>query len=146
MDRPVGESSLLCESKLGWSNNNNWRFQHRPSLARQSKYQTYLSLLEWFNLHQIVSKKTRITSTRRTLVDHIIVSHKDIVRDTDMLHCPMISDHDGPYALLNVRLKKYQPRFKYIRDERQFSTEIFLKDAEQTQFEMKNWVRLIPYF
>ena len=53
-----------------------------------------------------------------------------------MLLCPTISDHDGPYALLNVRLKKYEPRFKYIRDERQFNEAKFIKDLKQVPFNL----------
>ena len=62
----------------------------------------YLNLLQQYNLYQIVSKSTRITTKYCTLIDHIIVSHKDLVKHTDVLPCSTINDHDGPYALLNV--------------------------------------------
>ena len=105
-----------------------------PPEAADSK--KYLSILEQYNLHQIVSKPTRTTITSSTLIDHIIVSQKDLVKHTDMLPCPTISDHDGPCALLNARLKKYEPRFKYIRDERQFNEAKFLKDLKQVPFNL----------
>ena len=96
----------------------------------------YLGLLEQYNMHQIVSKPTRTASTSSTLIDHIIVSHKDLVKHTDMLPCPTISDHNGPHTFLNVRLKKYEPYLEYIRDERKFNEEIFLKDLEQVPFSL----------
>ena len=34
----------------------------------------------------------------------------------DVLPCCEISDHDGPYIGIKVRMKQYQPRFKYICD------------------------------
>ena len=68
----------------------------------------YCDILEQFNLTQIVNKPTRTTLNRASLFDHITFSDPAICKHTDVLPCPHISDHDGPYAILNVGV----PRFR----------------------------------
>ena len=48
---------------------------------------------------------------------------------TGVLPCPTISDHDAPYACINVRITRFEPRFKIIRNERQFVENAFLEDV-----------------
>ena len=40
----------------------------------------------------------------------------------------MISDHDAPYACLNVRVNRFVPRYKYIRHEKNFDQNAFTRD------------------
>ena len=61
-----------------------------------------------------------------------------MAKHTDVLPCSAISDGDAPYDLLNVRLNKNEPRFKYMRDERQFSEQELMKELEQAPF-------ILPY-
>ena len=75
-------------------------------------------MLQQFNLKQIVRQPTRTTSLTATLIDHIIVSDESLVQYTDVLPCELVSDHDAPYVVLNVRKPPFQPRFKYIRNEK----------------------------
>ena len=44
----------------------------------------------------------------------------------DVLPCPLISDHDAPYACINARFTRFVPRYKYIRNERDFDENAFL--------------------
>ena len=37
---------------------------------------------------------------------------------SDVLHTDEISDHDMPYANLNVKKEWYEQRYKYIRSEK----------------------------
>ena len=43
--------------------------------------------------------------------------------------CSTISDHVTPYAILNVRQPRYEPKFQYVRDRRSFDKSLFLEDA-----------------
>ena len=67
----------------------------------------YCDTLEQFNLTQIENKSTRTTLNRTSLIDHIILSAPTICKHTDVLPCPHIRDHDGPYAILNVRAPRF---------------------------------------
>ena len=96
----------------------------------------YCDILEQFNLTQIVNKPTRITLNRASLIDHIILSDPAICKHTDVLPCPHISDHDGPYAILNVRVPRFQPRLKYIRDEKHLNIEQYVSDINDLPFSL----------
>jgi exonuclease III len=93
-----------------------------------SNTKQYNDILQSFNLHQHVNKPTRITSSSRSLIDHIISSHPNRITHTDVLPCSIASDHDGSYACINIRVERFRPRYKYIRYEKQFDQEAFLKD------------------
>ena len=69
----------------------------------------YTGILLSFNLTQHVSKPTRVTSTSRTLIDHLISKDPQKISHTDVLPCSSISDHGAVYATVNVRVKKYLP-------------------------------------
>lgn len=86
-------------------------------------------MLESLNLHQHVEQPTRITANSKTLIDHIISNIPSRVTHTGVLPCPTISDHDAPYACINVRITRFEPRFKIIRNERQFEENAFLEDV-----------------
>ena len=87
-----------------------------------------LELLDAVNLKQIVSKATRITRRSEMLLDHIITNLPQQVTHIDVIHSLMISDHDVPYACLNVNINRFVPRYKYIRHEKSFDQNTFTKD------------------
>lgn len=86
-------------------------------------------MLESFNLYQHVTRPTRSKQPLRssTLIDHII-SNTYIA-----MYYHSISDHDGPYASINIRVSRFQPRFKMLRNERQFKETDF-KDLNTLPF------------
>ncbi|KAL9979131.1 hypothetical protein ACROYT_G016745 [Oculina patagonica] len=88
----------------------------------------YAGLLSTFNLTQHVQKPTRITPHSETLIDHIVSSDSKRVTHVDVLPCSNVSDHDAPYACLNIRVDRFVPRFKMIRNERGFKEEEFVRD------------------
>ena len=92
--------------------------------------------MEQFNLTQIVNKPTRTTLNRASLIDHIILSDPTICKHTDVLLCPHISDHDDPYALLNVRVPQFHPRLKYIHDEKHLNIEQYVSDINDLPFSL----------
>ena len=95
----------------------------------QPQVKQYIDMLESLNLHQHVEQPTRITANSKTLIDHIISNIPSRVTHTGVLPCPTISDHDAPYACINVRITRFEPRFKIIRNERQFVENAFLEDV-----------------
>ena len=92
--------------------------------------------MEQFNLTQIVNKRTRTTLNRALLIDHIILSDPTICKHTDVLLCPHISDHDDPYATLNVRVPRFHPRLKYIHDEKHLNIEQYVSDINDLPFSL----------
>lgn len=88
----------------------------------------YTGTLQSFNLTQHVSKPTRVTPTSRTLIDHLISNDPQKISHTDVLPCPSISDHDAVYATVNVRVKNYLPRHKFIRNMKNFEENAYQQD------------------
>ena len=104
-------------------------FQPNAELTKQ-----YLDPLEMFNLSQHVKEATRTTPISRTLIDHIISNNPKRETHTGVLPCSNISDHDGPYACLNIHADRFVPRFKILRSERNFAIERYIRDFEQPPF------------
>ena len=101
-----------------------------------TKCRKYLNMIDQFNLTQMVKTPTRITQNTSSLIDHILISHPSLIKYTDVLPCHGISDHDGPYALINVRVPRYEPRYKLIRDEKSFGHQSFVRDVSQLPFSL----------
>lgn len=87
-------------------------FKHNCDITIQ-----YKDILESHHLTQVVKKATRHGST---LIDHFTSNIPSKIKLCDVLPCCEISDHDGPYIALNARIERYQPRYKYIRDNNKF--------------------------
>ncbi|CAB4006181.1 Hypothetical predicted protein [Paramuricea clavata] len=100
----------------------------RPDKADTKKYN---DVLESMNLDQLVTKPTRTTPHSATLIDHVITNMKQQVSHCDVLPSPFISDHDAPYFCLNVRVPRFVPRFKMIRNERNFNIDSFTKSFNE---------------
>ena len=103
---------------------------HKPNTRR------YIELLQSFNLDQMVTKATRTTNSSATLIDHIITNLPNNVTHIDLMPCPLISDHDGPYVTINVRVARYAPRYKYLRNEKHFTKSAFVEDFSKLPFQL----------
>ena len=97
----------------------------RPSDHLTKRYQ---GILDMFELTQIVKRPTRVTRTSKTLIDHFITNHPQKVTNTGIIPCSIVSDHDAIYACVNVRLPRFQPPYKFIRDIRNFKEDVFKED------------------
>ena len=99
----------------------------RPSDHLTNRYQ---GILDMFELTQIVKRPTRVTRTSKTLIDHFITNHPQKVTNTGIIPipCSIESDHDAIYACVNVRLPRFQPRYKFIRDMRNFKEDMLRDD------------------
>ena len=89
----------------------------------------YMDTLTQHNLHQVITKPTRVTPNSSTLIDHILITDPKLVTHSDVLPCGSISDHDAVYIILNVRKPRFTPRFKYIRNEKNFDKIAFINDV-----------------
>ncbi|CAB4000880.1 Hypothetical predicted protein [Paramuricea clavata] len=98
----------------------------------------YLDMLLSLNLHQHVGKPTRTTNRSSTRIDHIISNTPERTAFTDVLPCPLLSDHDAVYACISIKVTRFQPRYKCIRDERHFDESIFREDFSKLPFSIIN--------
>ena len=103
----------------------------RPNKPITSQYQDILSSL---NLHQHVSKPTRTTDKTSTLIDHIISNLPERNPHTDVLPCPLVSDHDAVYATINIKVTRFQIRHKFIRNLKNFDESSFIEDFKTLPF------------
>ena len=87
----------------------------------------YSNTLDIFGLEQIVTKPTR---TSRTLIDHIITNYPMRTSATYVIPTSIVSDHDAPFACINVRANRYQLRYKYIRNMKTFDEQEFITDLD----------------
>ena len=75
-----------------------------------------------------MTKPTRLTRTSKTLINHIVINNRRCITATDVIPECSISDHEGIFACVNVRVPRYQPRYKWIRLEKNLNAEEFVKD------------------
>lgn len=50
--------------------------------------------------------------------------------NTDMLPPPEISDYCAPYVCENARVNRFEPWYKYVRNERRFSEYAYIEDEK----------------
>ena len=98
--------------------------------------QRYKQILDSFSLKQHINKPTRKS---KTLIDHIYSDIPSKVVPNDVLHTDEISDHDMPYAILNVKKERYEQRYKYIR------SECFIKSSRTTRVFL-NYMKLFKFW
>ena len=86
-------------------------------LLGESKESTrrYKKLLHTFSLHQHITKATR---KNNTLIDHIGSNMNNKLLHIDDLMTDEISNHDTPYGIFNITKERYEPRYKYVRNEK----------------------------
>ena len=89
-----------------------------------------------FDLKQHIDKPTRISQRSSSCLDSIISNFPKCVTYTNVLPCPSISDHDGPYACLNIRTTRFVPRYKYIRIEKNYQQGKYIEDVSSLPFSM----------
>ena len=78
----------------------------------------YKNLLHTVSLHQHITKATR---KNKTLINHINSNMDNKLLYTDVLMTDEISDHETPYGIFNIKNKRYEPRYKYVRNEKDLS-------------------------
>ena len=88
----------------------------------------YNDILDAYGLTQHISYPTR---HGKSLIDHISTNIPKKVICENVIPCETISDHDAPFVVLNIKKQKFQPRYKFVRDEKSFNLENYFKDFSQ---------------
>lgn len=88
----------------------------------------YQTILDVFRLQQMVKQPTRVTRHSSTLIDHIVTNYPQCISHTDIIPSTMVSDHDAVFACVNVRIPRFQPRYKFIRQEKKLDEKEFKQD------------------
>ena len=97
----------------------------------------YQAVLDVFGFHQMIKQPICITKTSRTIIDHIVTSHPQRVTHSGIIPCAgALSDHDGVFACVNVRISRSQPRYKFIRNEKTLDTQAFQSDFNTLPLEV----------
>jgi exonuclease III len=76
------------------------------------------------NLTQIITTPTRITDRSQSLIDVILISNPDLVRDSGVINTA-ISDHLPVFATLKLKLPKPHPRFITVRSFKNYDRSLF---------------------
>ena len=90
--------------------------------------QRYKQILHTFSLKQHLNKPTR---KNKILIDHICSNIPTKVVHSDALHTDEISGHDMPYAILNVKIERYEQRYKYIRSKKDIDVNPYVSDFRE---------------
>ena len=99
----------------------------------QTKTRNLLHIFYVFNMQNVIKEATRITPSTETLIDVIATNKPELVRTTGVL--PLgITDHSLVYATLRLKRKRPPPTVITVRNFKQFNTENFKADMEQTPF------------
>lgn len=93
------------------------------------------SIIEPFNLTQVINEPTRITEKTATLLDLFLVKNKEKVLASGTCEVPGVSDHNIIYLGYDIRKPKFEPYQVTVRDFKNFDTQGFLAAAELENFE-----------
>ena len=55
----------------------------------------------------------------------------------DVIYTDEISYHDTPFVILNIKKERYEPRYKYIRDERKVDMNQYVNDCSKLPLKRK---------
>ena len=88
---------------------------------------------EQYNILNVIEGPTRITSHSKTLINLIVTTRKDLVKQKGI--CPLgISDHDMIYATLSMSVPSGPPKIITIRNFNKFDEWKFQSEIARTLF------------
>ena len=90
--------------------------------------QRYKAILESYSFTQHIKKPTR---NGKTLIDHISTNITKGIASSEVLPTGEISDHDSPYAIFQVKKQRYEPRYKWIRNEKNLDMKNYIDEFKQ---------------
>lgn len=91
------------------------------------------SILEAFNLKQIIESPTRVTQSVATLIDLIVVGKEEMVIEKGVIDC-QISDHQLVFCKIKAFIKKSVPKMCTYRSFRYFNYDLFERDLFNIPF------------
>jgi hypothetical protein len=109
----------------------NCDFLKPPPDPRTRKLQ-FLSSLYQFDL--LINEPTRVTGTSATGIDLIFTNRVENILNSGIVHVG-ISDHSVIFAVRKFRVDKSQKNTRYFRNFKRFSSNDFLTDLSQVQWE-----------
>ena len=90
-------------------------------------------IFELFNMQNVITSDTRVTPTSNTLIDLIVTTRKDLVRNAGSY--PLgISDHNLVYAVVRLVCKRPPPKFVQSRNYNKLNAKDFKRDIESAPF------------
>ena len=96
----------------------------------------YNDILDAYGLTQQISYPTRYGKS------HISTNIPKKVICENVIPCETVSDHDAPFVVLNIKKQKFQPRYKFVRDLKDFSqlplSTVYSFDDQDDQVETLN--------
>ena len=97
-------------------------------LSKQSGSLSLNNFLDKYGMHQIIMEPTRITNNSKTLLDIIVTSSLEYVRDPEVVRMDGVSDHC--LVKCNIYCKRLQKtiKFRTCRDYSSFNYNAFLAD------------------
>ena len=97
-------------------------------LKDNANIQRYKQILHSFSLQQYITKPTR---KGKKLIDHICSNIGKKPIHQNVIETDEISDHDMPFAILNIKKDRYEPRYKYVRSEKNLNMNNYCKDFHE---------------
>ncbi|PFX14301.1 Tyrosine kinase receptor Cad96Ca [Stylophora pistillata] len=105
-----------------------------PTLGKTKKL---IETIEDFNMKNIISQPTRITSSTESLIDLIVTTKANMVRQCGVL--PLgISDHSLVYAALKLKSKRPPSKIVRSRNFKRCNIQDFKKDIERIPFHVQD--------
>ena len=71
---------------------------------------------------------TKPTSKGKTVIDHICSNIPNKLIHGDIIYTDEISDHDCSYTIFNIRKERFEPRYKYIRIEKNLNMNNYISN------------------
>lgn len=94
-----------------------------------------LSLLELYQLSQLIKEPTRITRTSSTLLDHFVTSNPEKITISGVVHTG-VSDHSLIFAIRKINISpKIKATTIQIRNMKKFNEQHFLEDLMKQPWE-----------
>ena len=89
-----------------------------------------LEFCRFYNLSQMVKAPTRVTAYTETLIDVLLSSNEQQVRETTVKPCS-VSDHDIVCATLRLKNQRQKPTYITTRSFKYYRPDQFLADVSQ---------------
>ena len=89
-----------------------------------------------YQFKQMITEETRVTSDKRTLIDHIASNKPDRISSGGVISC-VISDHDAVFVFRSIRIPKLprNSRIVTVRKYKKFDLAAFRRDLHGIQFD-----------
>ena len=87
-------------------------------------------LADILHAFQLTQHGTQPTRKSKSLIDHIISTQNLKLLDHDVVYCDEISNYDAPFCIFKASKMMYEPRYKFIRDERRLNIENYITDFQ----------------